>query len=154
MSVFKRMVFLLCLAVACLAEVRVSNVKAVPRWPWNGKIDITFDVSAGTGEGYIIFIQGYDKKSEKIIDLQTITINGRPNTYDCGFYAESSASYSVVWDASRDCPEFYTPSMAIKVTATPLQKDSYLVVNLETGAFRSSANGPYTSSDVCRTTEL
>ncbi len=154
MSIFRRMVFLLCLAMICLAEVTVSNVKAVPRWPWNGKVDITFNVSASAGEAALIFLQGYDRKSEKNIDLQTIIINGRPYTYNyAGFYAES-ASHTVVWDASKDCPELYTPSMAIKVTAIPIKKNTYLVVDLETGTFRSSASSPNLSDDTCRTTEL
>ena len=63
MRVFKRTVFLICLAFAYMAESpRVVSVKAEPRWPWNGLVDITCNMNGITGGGYYTCqLKGYER---------------------------------------------------------------------------------------------
>ena len=161
MRVFKRTMFLLCLALACLAEApRVVSVKVEPRWPWNGLVDITCNMAGVETEGgmsYTFQLKGYDRDRDQEVAMRTLSLDGGKSfaTYADG-KVEGQGGASIqrfTWDAAKDCPMLNTTNFTVSV-GMQVQLETYLVVDLSTGSSRYTNKAPDLSSDACRTTEL
>ena len=140
----------------------VVNVTAVPRWPWNGKVDITckvLDVTAAPGGALYcsVHLKGYDKIKNTEIEIKTLSPDGVSfQTYADGTVSDLvGTTHHLVWDAAQDCPTLnssaFSVSATVRVTNKPLP---YQVVDLTTGESRFSDTPPDLSDDTCRTTEL
>ena len=156
---FKTMAGILCLSLACLAEVTVSNVKAVPRWPWNGKVDISFSIESndtnpdGTPVVYHIQYQGHDQDTGRTLEMTSLSGDGVPSfSLPEGAPYPAGGPYKVVWDAKADYPKLNSSAFKISVTASRFFP--FLIVNLETGEVRVPMENPDLNDDTCRTTEL
>ena len=153
MSLFKTMVFILCLSLSCLAELTVKNLTVTPRgpwtrWAWNGKVDISFSIEGDETDGpYCIQYRGYDQDTGKTLKMTSLSGENGVNIWSL----PAGGPYKVVWDAKADYPKLNSSAFKVSVTVSMF---SYLVVNLETGAVRGQKAAPDLSDDACRTTEL
>ncbi len=159
MNVFKRTMFLLCLAFACLAESpRVVSVKVEPRWPWNGLVDITCDMTGVAGNlRYTFQLKGYDRERNQEVAMRTLSLDGGKSfaTYADGKVVglDGASVQRFTWNAGQDCPTLNTASFTVSV-GVKVQAYIYLVVDLSTGRSRYANEAPDLSGDTCRTTEL
>ena len=162
---------LLLLGVSMLHAQTVSDVSFAPRHPWNGLVDITFQlsgeptysklqiVSTPVYQDYSVVFFGYDQDRDKTVPLQAIT----GQTADFA----NAGTYTVTWNAAEDFPEFAAKDFRLQ--AQLLQKQAvpsgdpnstYLVIDLSGGSTATSYPCRYTntapdlSGDACRTTEL
>ena len=163
------------LGVALLSAQTVSNVTFAPRRPWNGLVDITFQISGETiwenrlkklqnigsnyYQGYSVVFTGYDQDRDKTVPLQAIT--GQTADFT------NAGTYTVTWNAAEDFPEFAAKDFRLQAQLLQEQavpqgnpNSTYLVIDLSGGSTATSYPCRYTnsapdlSSDACRTTEL
>lgn len=134
-------------------EVTVSDVRVQSHWPWDHKVDIHYTIgieSAGTNTVTVSF-SGTNRATGRVHALQSVTGPGADEPVGPG-------SYSVVWDAGADLPEFSSDAFVIKVSA--YTGGLYLVIDLSGGP--DAASYPVTMQsalpdpipDECRTTKL
>ena len=78
----KHVLLCLLLALPLLAEVKVKDVQVKPRWPWNGKVDITYSIECDEkdkegkpAEVYVSF-KGTDNDRNKSFNLRYLTGDG------------------------------------------------------------------------------
>lgn len=141
------------LAAVAHGSVGVKDVKAVQRWPWNGKVDIDYTVEAedDTTDVYV-FPNGVDTDRGNTIPMLTLTGEGANAPVKRG-------KHRMTWDAEKDALGYNTQNF--KVTMTAISGAAlYLVVDLSGGMeavtfpVRSSLTGPDLSDETCRTTDL
>lgn len=114
------------LAECAMAASTVEIRKVAQRWPWNNKIDITYEVTGGQDVSRNIFRR---LVFTAVIDGATNVIDG---VHDLGANA-SNGVHTVTWTApagyrTGNC----TMSAALYGSDTP-SGDDYMIVNLETG---------------------
>ena len=155
-----RLAFLLCLmaAMCFAAELKVTNVQAVPRWPWNGKVDISYCIEYADFDentmSITVKLHGYDKDKDVAMDVKTVSGDGILSSVKPG------GPYHLVWDASTDYPTLNSSSFHLGVQAVLSRTGgqapnvNYMVVDLTTGKTRYTNEAPDLTSDTCRTTEL
>ena len=144
----RQRVFLL-LALVTLLSVAVQggvvNVTAVPRWPWNGKVDITcevLDVTAAPGGVLSCSVQlkGYDKVKNTEIGIRTLSLDGvNFQTYADGTVSGlEGTAHRLVWDAAKDCPTLNAAAFSVSAIATvTYRRFDYRVVREPLRASRS-----------------
>ena len=142
------------IAATLEAAVSVTDVKAVPRWPWNGLVDIDYTVTADTPDADVfVFPTGTDNDRQCRLNMRTLTGEGANAAVKPG-------KHRMTWDAKADQPKnFSTSSFSVQMTAV-VGSAPYLVIDLSGGStattypVRFSTVGPDLSDDKCRTTEL
>ena len=101
----------------------ITNVVAKQRYPWNGKVDISYEVVGSTNglEDVYVRIKAVDKNSGKtcVASLIETPMN------------LSEGVHSTVWNSSADC-SFVSSNVAIKVSIE--QPAKYLVIDLSSGS--------------------
>ena len=157
------MMFMAC-AFVCTAEAfTVNNVSAAARWPWNGVLDVDFNIE-GAAVGDLFRVEVKAKYAEG-----TKTLVGRTYVSEplC-----SPGKNRVSWDARADHPELNIKDMQIAVTVHPVNVDAcdvYMVIDLSSGPNSSRYPVRYTftppnlapaddlaacAKDPCRTTQM
>ena len=127
--------------------MRVTNVSAKPRWPWDGKIDVTYSLEGGSsGELYTVLLSGFDSVLQEELPARTVSGDG------IGEYLPNGGPYHAVWDYAADYPGSIQTDLVVNVRA--FERRDYLVVDLMTGEKRYTPTPPDLSDDTCRTTEL
>ena len=141
-----------------LSECSLKDVTVTPRWPWNGKVDITYraeiperviDSEGSPGKlsaeinGYGVAVSGRDLVRNRVVPMTSLTGDGIDTPLT------KSGLYHIVWDAGKDAPNFNTTKFVVTMT-----RNVYLVVNLVDGSHHYSFLAPDLSKDACRTTEL
>ena len=133
--------------------VSVRNVSAAQRYPWNGLVDIDYEVVCDDADADVyVFPEGTDNDTGALLQLKTLTGDGASGAVKPG-------THRMTWDAAKDQPNFHTTSFSVKMTAIS-GAAPYIVVDLSGGAnaasypVRFSAAGPNLDDDACRTTEL
>ena len=135
------------------AEVKVTDVSVKPRWPWNGLVDVTYSVEcdevdeAGKPKDVYVDFTGYDHDRDRTVRMKSLTGEGAEAPVKAG------GPYTVTWDAGKDEPAINAAAFRVRVHAMA-GLGTYMVVDLESGAVRYSAEGPNLDDDACRTTEL
>ncbi len=141
------------------AEVRVTDVSVKPRWPWNGKVDITYSIECdetddeGNPKAVYVDFMGYDRDRDRTIGMKSLSGDGVAEAVHAG------GPYTVTWDAALDDSAFNSAAFQIKIyamTESPL----YMVVDLSGGPEAENYPVHYTNEppnlddDTCRATEL
>ena len=134
----------------------VENVRARSRWPWNGLIDIDYEITgAKTGESFAIDVTATYGEGQKL--------TGR--TY-CTDPVGAGGANSLVWDFGADCPNVIATNLALSVTATPFGDATtvYMVIDVAGGKDATKYPVRYTTTppqhtpkctnDVCKLTEI
>ena len=139
---------------ACAYEV--ENVTARSRFPWNGLVDIDYEITgAKSGEAFAIDVTA--NYSNGVCKLVGHTYKGSP--------IAGAGQNHLVWDMGADCPNVFAPDMKVAVSATPFGDKTpvYCVIDLSGGKDAEKYPVRYTTAapvhspkanDVCKTTEL
>ena len=115
--------------VECFAAVALSNVKIQQRYPWNGKVDISFNV-ASTRDNVAVTVSALDTKTGNPAPVATLyKADGTRMEYP---FEVPKGNNKLVWDASADLPSgFKTDSLAVSVTAGPVDnRRKYMIIDL------------------------
>ena len=151
----KRMLLLAALATAMVAPaaVTVTNITCRQHYPWNGLVDIDYDiVSDDASAKYWVYPKGEDKHLGKRVIMNTLSGDGATNYVGVGHHR-------MVWDAKTDMPKFMTTDLQVTLQVIA-NAGPYLVVDVSGGPdalfypMRYSAVGPDLSDDKCRTDEI
>jgi formylglycine-generating enzyme required for sulfatase activity len=142
------------------SEGRVTGVRAQPRYPWEGVVDIYYTVECtDTTAEIAISFRGHDRARGNVIAFRQEHLSGDGVDAPVIVGQEMHA----VWDASAALPDFRSTAFTVEVVAScELGEwgDDYLVVDLSKGPdaasypIRYSAEAPDVTNDTCRTTEL
>ena len=157
-------VILAACAFVCAAEAfTVKDVTAAQRWPWNGVLDVDFNIE-GAAVGDLFRVEVKAKYAEGTKTLVGSTYVSEPLC--------SPGKNRVSWDARADHPELNIKDMQIAVTVHPVNVDAcdvYMVIDLSSGPNSSRYPVRYTftppnlapaddlaacAKDPCRTTQM
>ena len=107
------------------AKICVSNVVCQQQYPWNGKVNIEYDLYDDTDETNIwIMATGKDNKTNKSFIMRSLSGDGAD-------FAASSGKHIITWDANKDYPYLKSEDFSITLTATKLPL--YMVIDLSSG---------------------
>ena len=147
------MVAALGLVAQTFAAVTITNVICQQRYPWNGLVDIDYEIQSDDAEAqYFVYPKGEDRRLGERIIMHTLMGDGATNAVGVG-------KHRMIWDAKADMPNFHTPDFAVTLQ-TIAQGAQYLVIDLSGGTnavtypVRYSTTPPDITTDKCRTTEL
>ena len=118
--------------IGCFAAVALSNVKIQQRYPWNGKVDISFNL-ASTREYNSIQISALDTSTGKSLNVSTLyDENGNLVSTPLKM---SPGKKHLVWDADSDVESgFSTDSLSVTVQAGKYYDlPKYQVIDLSGG---------------------
>ena len=116
--IIKNIVFLtlIVLSYCSFASVKVSDVVAKQRYPWNGLVDISCNVSGieGVLKGYEFELSAVmpNDCGVRLLSTFKVVYDGvmRPDKA-----VEVNGRYSLVWDAKADLGEVQFPNMVVRV---------------------------------------
>ena len=92
-------------------ELRVENLAAQQRYPWNGKVDVMFDLNGVPEKEYAsLTLTAQDEGDEKAFALATYDGNAPTNL--------AAGTHRVVWDADRDKPNALFENLTFYATAS------------------------------------
>ena len=85
-----------------LDYVEVTDVKARQRYPWNGKVDIDFQLDSKSKEPYQMLVEVFDNVGKTNLTVKNVCAEGvSTEANPCMVRADTSR---IVWDASKDLP--------------------------------------------------
>ena len=116
----------LCLS-ASESGILVSNVRAVPRWPWDGKVDIFYVVECDDADAELsLTFSGYGGDKDEWVTMRKGHLSGDGVDTALEFGKEQHA----VWNAGEDIPGFHCSAFTVKINANSAGNADYLVVSL------------------------
>lgn len=139
------------------AAVSVTNVKVQQRWPWNGKVDIDYEVVSDNADDSV-FVYPLAKENDRNIAIAPRTLSGDGVEPAMVGARVKPGKHRMTWDMSVDEPTLHSSSFTVTLHA--VKGGMYLVVDLSGGPtadkypIRYSDTPPDITSDLCRTEEL
>jgi formylglycine-generating enzyme required for sulfatase activity len=129
-------------------------VRVQQRWPWNGLVDIDYEIVSDkpAETDFYVWFTAKDGDLNRTVAPRTLTGDS------AGGAGVKAGVRRTTWDMAADEPGFH--SSALTMTVQAYTAKPYLVIDLSPGAsaaiypVRFSAAPPDLSSDVCRTTNL
>ena len=114
-------------AFTASASVTVTNVVCKQQYPWNGKVDIDYEVISDdeNAEAYI-FATGFDQDANQSMAVRSVTGDGADGPVKPG-------KHSMIWNVTTDYPGFNSTAFSIKISALT-GGSPYMVVDLSGGA--------------------
>ena len=126
-------------AIAAEAAVSVSNVVCTQQYPWNGKVDIDYEVFADDPAADVwVYATGFDKDANVSMGVRAISGDGANAPVKPG-------KHRMTWDVTSDYPGFNTTKFTVKMTALT-GGAPYMVVDLSGGVDALSYPVSYLSS--------
>lgn len=142
---------------AAQAAVMVTNVTVQQRWPWNGKVDIDYEVLSDDPDDSI-FVYPEAKENDRNIAIAPRTLSGEGvEEAMCGARVKPGL-HRMTWHMDEDEPTLHSSSFTVTMHA--VKGGMYLVVDLSAGPnaesypIRYSDTPPDITDDACRTTNL
>ena len=89
---------------AVVERARIENVRARQRWPWNGKVDIDFDVVGSAGVSYGVVLSVTDTIGGTNLTMRTVTTSEGAAINPTGAKV-IPGQYRWTWDAAADLPD-------------------------------------------------
>ena len=127
------------LATALEAAVGVKNVTCQQRYPWNGKVDIDYEVTSDDPNADVwVYPTGYDKDANVSMAPRALTGEGAGAAVKPG-------KHRMTWDVSADYPEFASTAFSVKMIALT-GGAPYMVIDLSGGVDALSYPVSYLSS--------
>ena len=112
--------------VAVEAAVSVSNVVCTQQYPWNGKVDIDYEVFADDPSADVwVYATGFDKDANVSMGVRAISGDGANAPVKPG-------KHRMTWNVTNDYPGFNTTKFTVKMTALT-GGAPYMVVDLSGG---------------------
>lgn len=142
---------------AVQAAVTVTNVTVQQRWPWNGKVDIDYEVVSDNADDSV-FVYPLAKENDRNIAIAPRTLSGDGVDPAMVGARVKPGKHRMTWDMSVDEPTLHSSSFTVTLHA--VKGGMYLVVDLSEGPtaekypIRYSDTPPDITSDLCRTGEL
>ena len=142
---------------AAQAAVTVTNVTVQQRWPWNGKVDIDYEVISDNADDSV-FVYPLAKENDRNIAIAPRTLSGDGVDPAMVGARVKPGKHRMTWDMSVDEPMLHSSSFTVTLHA--VKGGMYLVVDLSEGPtaekypIRYSDTPPDITSDLCRTGEL
>lgn len=139
------------------AAVSISNVVVQQRWPWNGKVDIDYEVFSDSADDSI-FVYPDVKENDRNIAIAPRTLTGDGVETAMIGARVKPGKHRMTWHMDTDEPSLHSSSSTITLHA--VKGGLYLVVDLsggpdaETYPIRYSDTPPDITTDDCRTTNL
>lgn len=139
------------------AAVSVTNVKVQQRWPWNGKVDIDYEVVSDNADDSV-FVYPLAKENDRNIAIAPRTLSGDGVEPAMVGARVKPGKHRMTWDMSVDEPTLHSSSFTVTLHA--VKGGMYMVVDLSGGPtadkypIRYSDTPPDITSDLCRTEEL
>ena len=124
------------------AEVSVTDVTAVPRYPWNGLVDIQCTVSGSGGlNGWFEFaVAAVDAESGSVRDVTHFHVVRDVADAD-DKEVRSDGEHKLLWDARADLGEVIVSNMIVRVTVRARDKEGHTGVQLwEDGPYWAETN--------------
>lgn len=126
-------------AIGAEAAVAVSNVVCTQRYPWNGKVDIDYEVFADDPAADVwVYATGFDKDANVSMGVRAISGEGANAPVKPG-------KHRMTWDVTADYPGFNSTAFTVKMTALT-GGAPYMVVDLSGGVDALSYPVSYLSS--------
>ena len=149
-----------CLMLACWVLMwlvcstwgaEIKNVTAVQRWPWNGKVDIQFEVEGELPANAVISVMAENQTAGTNYTASAMALSG-----DTG---KEEGTHHVVWDLDAQGVSFQSSNVVFTVAYGPAL---YCVIDLSGGASAMSYPVSYLdappsggfNSDAYKTTKL
>ncbi len=118
----------------------VKNVEAHQRWPWNGKVDIDFNIEcADLSASFRVNVECTDHDGNTNIVLQTLKYNGQGAAATA--FTLAPGPHRIVWDGDVDVPNRRLARLSFAVYAKLIGEEdtaSYMVIDLSGGANATS----------------
>jgi formylglycine-generating enzyme required for sulfatase activity len=159
--------FLFCLCLCACAflfadesSIQVLNVRTVPHWPWEGTVDVYYQVECDKEDAdLVVSFAGYNADKDESVAMNPAYITG--DGFEEDKPVVTGKELHAVWNAAADLPGYHCEDFAVIVTASYDDEENiYLVVDISGGSsatsypYRYTSEAPDTTSDTCRTTEL
>ena len=135
------------------AAVTVTNVVCRQRYPWNGLVDIDYEIVSDQPDAkFWVYPKGTDNRLGKRVIMNTLSGDGATNYVGVG-------KHRMIWDAKTDMPKFHTPDLQVTLQVIA-NAAKYLVIDVSNGPtapfynMRYSTEPPDLSDDMCRTDEI
>ncbi len=142
---------------AAQAAVSVTNVTVQQRWPWNGKVDIDYEVTSDDPDDSI-FVYPEAKENDRNIAIAPRTLTGDGVETAMVGARVKPGKHRMTWHMDTDEPTLHSSSFTVTMHA--VKGGMYLVVDLSGGPnaesypIRYSDTPPDIADDACRTTNL
>lgn len=147
---YRKMLVLGLLAVVSSAwsvdYVEVTNVVARQRYPWNGLVDIDFQLDFRVTEPYQMYVEAFDNVGKTNLPVRSVYVPGvsYPDN-PCMVRADTTR---IVWDAAKDLPNgFKCENVLISCRDTRMvtETNRYVIVDLSAGPNADSYPVTYAS---------
>lgn len=134
-SIISTMIFV---SMSCFATPEIRNVTAKQRFPWNGKVDISYEVVGDVGEG----LPTWNVPKLLVVATNRVAGVGYIATANVlsGDTGTEEGMHHVVWDLNAQGIELKSDDVVFTVACT--YYDEYCIVDLSAGA--SATNYPVT----------
>ena len=107
------------------AKICVSNVVCQQQYPWNGKVDIEFELYGEPEDTNIwIFATGYDKETKKSFAICALSGDGADGPIKPG-------KHKLIWNSKQDHSSLNTNELILTLSAT--KYPPYMVIDLSGG---------------------
>ena len=141
----KLFVFVLFLSGVVLANNAASGTSSAQRWPWNGKVDINYTLTATTTNATPVFSVKFFGEDPEGNPFELTTLSGDAATS----ITLGAGPKKTTWDAAADLgTDIDAAGYKIGVYAKEVTEEAdYLVLDLTTYKTRTSTIGPDVSSN-------
>ena len=138
-------IFVLLLSSVVLADNAATNTTSTQRWPWNGKVDITYTLTATTTNTTPVFSVKFFVQAPNGTPTELTTLTGDAATG----ITLGAGPKKTTWDAAAILgTNVYTASYKIGVYAEDVTEEAtYLKLDLATYKMTTSTVGPDVSSN-------
>lgn len=118
----------------------VKEVEAHQRWPWNGMVDIDFNIECvDQAASFFVNLECTDHDGNTNIVMKTLKYNGQGNVAKT--FTLSPGRHRIVWNGDADVPNRRLRNISFAVYAKEVGAEdsaSYMVIDLSGGANASS----------------
>lgn len=126
--------------------VEVTNVVARQRYPWNGLVDIDFQLDFRVTEPYQMYVEAFDNVGKTNLPVRSVYVPGisYPDN-PCMVRADTTR---IIWDAAKDLPNgFKCENVLISCRDTRMvtETNRYVIVDLSAGPNADSYPVTYAS---------
>ncbi len=117
-------------------NVSVTNVTARQRYPWNGLVDIDYELSCSNPATNVsLYVSARDEGTGKSIPVRTVKLEGGEFGEELVVKAQDlpGGKGRLVWDAGKDAPGTVADAVTVEVQALA-GEGMYMVVDLSAGS--------------------
>lgn len=118
-----------------LDYVEVTDVKARQRYPWNGKVDIDFQLDSRATEPYQMIVEVFDNVGKTNLPVQSVSAEGV--SFEENPCMVRTDTTRIVWDAGKDLPNGFTCTNVLVTCRDDrliAESNRYMIVELSSGA--------------------